>query len=209
MQRDTIVLLGATLGLAAAAGMVLRSGAPGPITGRAHVVSSPQDDSAYVLGYTMNDINDQPQDLAQYRGKVVLIVNTASHCGLTPQYEGLQALYEEHKDDGLVILGFPANNFANQEPGDNEEIAAFCEQNYGVTFPMFSKISVKGEDQAPLYRQLTGMPEPIGGEVQWNFQKYLVDQEGRVVARFDPQVKPTDEALVRQVERLLTGAPES
>jgi len=208
MRRDTLVLIGAALGLAASAGMILRSGAPGPL-GEAHVVSAAQDGSAYVLGYTMEDINGEAQDLSQYRGKVVMIVNTASKCGLTPQYEGLQALYERHRDQGFVILGFPANNFGNQEPGSDEQIAEFCTQNYGVAFPMFSKISVGGDDQCALYQQLTGMPDPIGGEVKWNFQKYLVDREGNVVAKFDPPVKPQDERITNEIERLLGDTPAS
>lgn len=209
MRRDTFVLLGAAIGLGATAGMILRSGAPGPV-GAAHLASdAPAEAGAFVLGYTMNDINGEPQDLAQHRGKVVLIVNTASKCGLTPQYEGLQALYERYQGRGLVILGFPANNFGAQEPGSDEEIAEFCSQNYGVTFPMFSKISVGGDDQAALYKQLTGQPEPIGGPVKWNFQKYLVDREGNVVAMFDPPVKPDDERLTAEIERLLGDTPSS
>jgi glutathione peroxidase len=208
MRRETLVLIGAAIGLAATAGMILRSGAPGPV-GAAHVASAPAGESAYVLGYTMEDINGEPQDLAQYRGKVILIVNTASKCGHTPQYAGLQTIYERYKDRGLVILGFPANNFRNQEPGSDEEIAEFCSQNYGVTFPMFSKISVGGDDQCDLYKQLTTMPEPIGGPVTWNFQKYLVDRQGNVVAMFDPPVKPDDTRLTNEIERLLGNTPES
>lgn len=157
----------------------------------------------YVLGYEMPLLEGGVQDLSQFKGKVVLIVNTASKCGLTPQYKELQALYDAKKDDGLVILGFPANNFMNQEPGSNEQIAEFCEQNYGVTFPMFSKVSVKGDDICPLYKQLTSQPSPIGGEIQWNFDKFLVDREGNVVARFSPRTKPTDPALAAKLDELL------
>lgn len=162
-------------------------------------------DPTQVLSFTMTRLDGSSQELEQYRGKVVLIVNTASKCGLTPQYEGLQALYEKYEDQGFVVLGFPANNFRNQEPGSDADIAEFCEQNYGVTFPMFSKISVAGEDQHPLYRKLTSAPAPIGGEVQWNFQKYLVDRDGRVVAKFDPRTKPTDEAITTKIEAMLGG----
>lgn len=158
---------------------------------------------ADVLGYTKTKLTGGEQSLEAYRGKVVLIVNTASKCGFTPQYEGLESLYESHKDDGFVILGFPANNFRQQEPGTDGEIAEFCKMNYGVSFPMFSKISVKGDDIDPLYAQLTGQPEPIGGEVQWNFQKYVVDRDGKVVAMFEPQTKPDDVELVALIETLL------
>lgn len=157
-------------------------------------------DDRYVLGATMNRIDGTPESLEAYKGKVVMVVNVASACGLTPQYEGLQALYEEKAADGLVILGFPANNFGEQEPGSNDEIAEFCTGEYGVTFPMFEKISVIGEDQHPLYARLS----QEGGEPNWNFTKYLVDREGRVVARFDPRTRPDDPALVAKVEELLT-----
>ena len=158
---------------------------------------------ASVLECTMTTLAGEKQSLEQYKGDVVLIVNTASECGLTPQYEGLETLYESHKDDGFVILGFPANNFGAQEPGSDSDIAAFCELNYGVSFPMFSKISVKGDDIHQLYEQLTTMPEPIGGEVQWNFQKYVVDRQGNVVAMFEPRTPPDDVELVALIETLL------
>lgn len=161
------------------------------------------DDPSQVLSFTMNRLDGETQNLADYRGKVVLMVNVASKCGLTPQYEGLQKLYETYKDSGLVIIGFPANNFGSQEPGTDHDIAEFCSKNYGVQFPMFSKISVKGADQHPLYKKLTSLPEPIGGEVQWNFQKYLVDRTGHVVVQFDPRVKPMDEKITSKVEELL------
>lgn len=157
----------------------------------------------YVLGHEMRRIDGTAEKLEKYKGKVVLIVNTASRCGLTPQYEALEALYRKHKDDGLVVLGFPANNFMGQEPGTNEEILAFCRERFDVTFPMFEKISVKGEDAHPLYKQLAAQPEPAGGEPSWNFTKYLVDREGRVVQRFDPRVAPTDERLTVRVRELL------
>lgn len=165
------------------------------------------DDPAYVLGYTMSRIDGESEELRAYAGSVVLIVNTASKCGLTPQYAGLEALYEAKKGQGFVVLGFPANNFGNQEPGTNEEIAAFCAQNYGVSFPMFAKISVKGEDIHPLYARLTGQPAPIGGEIAWNFDKFLVDRSGRVVARFGPRTAPNDAALNEAIDRLLKGEP--
>ena len=122
---------------------------------------------------------------------------------LTPQYAGLQALYERYHDRGLEILGFPANNFMGQELGTDDEIATFCDANYRVTFPLFSKISVKGDDIHPLYAAITTQPEPIGGDVQWNFQKYVVDRQGKLAAKFLPMVTPDDAALVAKVEELL------
>ncbi len=142
-------------------------------------------DPAYVLGFTVKDIDGKDVDLATYKGKVVVIVNVASKCGFTPQYEGLEALYREKKEAGLVILGFPANNFGKQEPGTNADIKKFCEATYKVTFPLFEKISVKGEDQHPLYRKLASQPDPIGGDPKWNFTKFVVDRTGKVVARYD------------------------
>lgn len=161
------------------------------------------DPEAYVLDFEMARIDGEPEPLDEYKGKTILMVNTASRCGMTPQYAGLQDLYEQYRDQGLVVLGFPANNFMGQEPGTNEEIATFCSENYSVTFPMFAKISVKGKDQHPLYERLTNQPEPIGGEVQWNFQKYLVGPDGTVVARFSPRVSPDDPRLIEQIKRLL------
>ncbi len=158
------------------------------------------------LDTTMKRLDGGEQNLADYRGKVVLRVNVASKCGLTPQYDGLEALYRTYKDKGLVVLGFPANDFAGQEPGTDKDIADFCRSTYGVEFPMFSKITVKGDAMHPLYKELTSQPAPIGGEVKWNFQKYLLDRKGNVVAKFEPQVKPDDPALVKKVEELLAQA---
>jgi glutathione peroxidase len=151
------------------------------------------------LDYTMNRIDGAEEPLDTYRGKVVLVVNVASKCGLTPQYKGLEALYLEKQEDGLVILGFPANNFMGQEPGTNEQIAAFCEENYGVTFPMFEKISVKGDDAHPLYQGLAAETE----EPSWNFTKYLLDREGRLVERYGPRTAPDDETLRARIDELL------
>ncbi len=156
-----------------------------------------------VLSLTMKRLDGSEQNLAEYKGKVVMLVNTASKCGLTPQYEGLEAMYARYKDRGLVVLGFPANDFMGQEPGTDAQIQEFCRATYDVKFPMFSKISVKGAGMHPLYQALTTLPAPLGGEVKWNFQKYLVDRSGRVVAKFDPQTKPEDPALVAKVEELL------
>lgn len=148
--------------------------------------------------FTVKDINGEDFPLSQLKGKKVLVVNTASKCGFTPQYEGLQELYEKYGEDGFVIIGFPANNFAKQEPGTNEEIANFCKLNYGVSFPMMSKISVKGDDQHPLYTWLTS--KSLNGvensKVTWNFQKYMVDEEGELVGHLSPKTKPDSEELV-------------
>lgn len=159
--------------------------------------------SNYVLEYEMDAIDAKPVRLESFKGKVILMVNVASRCGLTPQYKGLEALYKEYKDDGLVIIGFPANNFMGQEPGTNAEIAEFCSVNYGVTFPMMGKISVKGKDAHPLYKQLAAQPEPVGGEPQWNFDKFLVNRKGEVVERHGPRVKPDNKDLVADIRRLL------
>jgi glutathione peroxidase len=150
--------------------------------------------------FTLNSIDGKPAPLSAYQGKVVLIVNVASRCGFTPQYAGLEALYEKYKDRGFVILGFPANNFGGQEPGTNEEIKTFCSTKYNVTFPMYSKISVKGEDKAPLYQFLT---DATGSEIQWNFTKFLVDKNGKVVARFESKVTPESPDVAAAIEKAL------
>lgn len=157
--------------------------------------------SPYVLSHTMNRIDGTPESLEDYKGKVVLIVNTASLCGLTPQYEHLQTLYDAYKDQGFVVLGFPANQFNDQEPGTNSEITQFCTQNFGVTFPMFEKTVVKGDGTCPLYQQLNALT----AEPSWNFTKYLVDREGNLVDRIDPRTAPTDPQLVARIESLLHG----
>ena len=150
--------------------------------------------------FTLNSIDGKHAPLSAYQGKVVLIVNVASRCGFTPQYAGLEALYEKYKDRGFTILGFPANNFGGQEPGTNEEIKTFCSSKYNVTFPMYSKISVKGEDKAPLYEFLTAA---TGSEIQWNFTKFLVDKNGKVVARFEPKVTPESPEVAGAIEKAL------
>jgi len=169
----------------------------------AKVVDTAADDPADVLGFTMNRIDGTPEKLADYRGKVVLIVNTASKCGFTPQYEALEKIYRDKKDRGFVVLGFPANDFRHQEPGSNKEILEFCTERFDVTFPMFEKVVVTGEEASPLYKKLAAQPEPIGGEPKWNFTKFLVDKTGRVRDRFEPNVKPDDERVERAIERLL------
>lgn len=171
----------------------------------------------------LNTINGDETKLAEYAGKVLLVVNVASKCGLTPQYEGLEQLYSHYKDKGLVVLGFPANNFGQQEPGSNDEIQAFCRTNFSVDFPMFSKISVAGDDQHPLYAELIkAQPKAIdkGNEfrerlagfghkptsdtaVLWNFEKFLIGRNGEVAARFAPDLKPDDPLIIEAIEREL------
>ncbi len=148
--------------------------------------------------FTVKDISGKDYPLSQFKGKKVLVVNTASKCGLTPQYEGLQELYEKYGGDDFMIVGFPANNFLKQEPGSNEEIATFCSINYGVSFPMMSKVSVKGDDQHPLYKWLTSKSDNglENSKVTWNFQKYMIDEEGQLVGHFSPKTKPDNEELV-------------
>jgi len=157
---------------------------------------------APLLSYTMDSLDGKPVELSTYQGKVLLIVNVASYCGNTPQYEQLQALHEKYADQGLAILGFPANEFGKQEPGTNEEIAAFCKKNYGVSFPLFSKVVVKGEGQCPLYRHLTSKETnpQFGGDITWNFEKFLVNRDGEVVARFKPGMKPSDPKIIGAIE---------
>lgn len=160
--------------------------------------------AANVYDFTLPSIDNQPMPLADYKGKVLLMVNVASRCGFTPQYAALESLYEKYKDQGLVILGFPANNFGAQEPGTNQEIKTFCSRKYNVTFPMYSKVSVKGDGLTPLYQYLTEETQPgISGEIKWNFTKFLVDRQGHVVQRFEPAVTPDSSDVVSAVEKLL------
>ena len=160
-------------------------------------------ESKDVLGYEFEMLDGSMKSLEDYRGSVVMFVNVASACGLTPQYAGLEALYQAKKGVGFVIVGFPANEFGGQEPGTNEEIAEFCSGEYGVSFPMMGKIVVKGEGVHPLYAQLAGQPAPIGGEPEWNFAKFLVNRDGEVVARFGSRTEPGDLELVAKVDELL------
>ena len=155
--------------------------------------------------FTLNSIDGQPAPLAQFKGKVVLIVNVASRCGFTPQYAGLEALYKKYKDRGFVVLGFPANNFMWQEPGTNAQIKAFCSTKYHVTFPMFAKVSVKGADKTPLYQFLTDKKAnpSTGGEIRWNFTKFLADRNGKVIGRFASKVAPESAELINAIEAAL------
>jgi glutathione peroxidase len=165
--------------------------------GTANAAMCPQ-----LLDRTLPSLLDQPQSLCQYAGKVLLVVNTASQCGYTPQYEGLERLYRKYKDRGLVVLGFPANDFGSQEPGANKDIASFCQINYGVSFPMFAKSSVVGSGANPLF---VGLTDASGSAPRWNFHKYLVDREGRKVLAFPSNVAPEDRRLVSEIERLLAS----
>jgi glutathione peroxidase len=158
-----------------------------------------------IYDFTMKSIDGQPVSLKTYSGKVVLLVNVASRCGFTPQYAGLEALYEKYKDRGLVIVGIPANNFGSQEPGTNEEIKKFCSSKYNVTFPMMAKVSVLGEDKTPLYQFLTDKSQDpqFGGDIKWNFTKFLFDRKGNLLARFEPNVTPDSPEVQTAVESAL------
>lgn len=156
-----------------------------------------------ILNQQFKRLQDEaPQNLCQYAGKVVLVVNTASYCGFTSQYEGLEALYAKYSAKGLVVLGFPSNDFGQQEPGDSKQIADFCYNTYGVKFPMFTKSSVAGKDANPLHAQLAKI---TGTTPKWNFYKYLIDREGKVVGTYPSRVTPTDKAFVGDVEKALAG----
>lgn len=158
-----------------------------------------------IYEFSMRDIDGRDVRLDAYEGKVIMIVNVASKCGYTPQYEGLEAVYRKYKDQGFVVLGFPANNFMGQEPGTEADIKEFCSTKYGVTFPMFAKISVTGKDQHPLYTYLTSKetdPE-FGGDISWNFNKFLLDRSGKIVARFGSKETPDSEPVVSGIEKYL------
>jgi glutathione peroxidase len=155
-----------------------------------------------VLDFTMNSIDGKPQPLSSYKGDVLMIINTASECGYTPQYETLEKLYETYKAKGFQVLAFPANNFGQQEPGSNADIKTFCSTKYHTTFDLFEKISVKGKDQHPLYKYIT-QDSPYKGDVKWNFQKYLVDRSGNIVAKYLSAVDPMSKEVREEVEKLL------
>src|SRR3954466_3986609 len=158
-----------------------------------------------VYDFTMKDIEGKDVSLSQYKGKVLLIVNVASMCGNTPQYRDIETLYKKYKDKGLVVLGFPANNFMGQEPGSNKEIKEFCTKEYGVTFPMFSKISVKGKDIDPLYSYLTQKSENgnVDAEVKWNFQKFLISKNGTVVTSISPKTSVNDATVMSAIDKAI------
>jgi glutathione peroxidase len=160
-----------------------------------------------VYDFTLNSIDGQPTPLGSYKGKVVMLVNVASRCGFTPQYSALESIYEKYKDRGFVIVGIPANNFGSQEPGTNQEIKTFCSAKYNVTFPMMAKVSVKGDDKTPLYQFLTDKSAnpATGGDIQWNFTKFLVGPDGRIVARFEPKVTPDSPEVTAAIETTLAA----
>lgn len=175
--------------------------------GAAALVQAPTAElkSDSVLAFKMRDIDGKTVKLKKYKGSVLLVVNTASKCGYTPQYESLQATFDKYKSKGFYVLGFPANNFGAQEPGSEAEIKEFCTTKYKVTFPMFAKISVKGDDQDPLYKFLTSKETnpQFGGDITWNFNKFLIDRKGNVVARFSSKDKPDSEAVTAAIEKYL------
>jgi glutathione peroxidase len=161
--------------------------------------------SKSIYDFTMNTIDGQPVTLKSYSGKVVMVVNVASRCGFTPQYTALEAIYEKYKDKGFVIVGVPANNFMQQEPGTNDEIKKFCSSKYNVTFPMMAKVSVKGDDKTPLYQYLTDSAQDprFGGDIKWNFTKFLFDRSGKPVARFEPATTPDSPEVQAAIESAL------
>ena len=161
--------------------------------------------AASVYDYTLNSIDGKPVPLSSFKGSVMLLVNVASRCGYTPQYAGLEKLYEQHKSRGFVIVGIPANNFMAQEPGSNAEIKTFCKSKYDVTFPMMSKVSVTGADKTPLYRYLTSQEQnpDTGGEIKWNFTKFLIGRDGKILSRFEPAVTPEDPAVTSAIQSAL------
>ncbi len=171
--------------------------------------SHPAEEKKSVLEYTLPLADGTPQPLESYRGKVLLLVNVASKCGFTGQYDGLQKLHTKYESEGFSVLGFPANDFLGQEPGTNEEIVSFCRLNYGVTFPVFAKISVIGADQHPLYRFLTDEVTNPGfsGNISWNFNKFLIDRHGKVIARYGSRTAPEDAELVARIEKALQEKP--
>jgi glutathione peroxidase len=160
-------------------------------------------DAKSVLTIPVKDIEGKDTSLKPYAGKVLLVVNVASQCGNTPQYAGLQQLWEKYKDRGLVVCGFPCNDFGAQEPGSNAEIKTFCTSNYHVTFPMFDKLSVLGDDRHPLYAALTGKGAAFPGDVTWNFGKFLIGRDGKPIARFEPEAQPDDSAVIKAIEDAL------
>ncbi len=194
----------------AGAGAVLAASpetTPTPVSQPSPVQSQgePAKVGAHIYAFTMDDIDGKPRPLSEFKGKVIMIVNTASFCGNTPQYEGLQTLYKRYQDQGFTILAFPANDFGQQEPGSNKEIAEFCYTKYSLEFPLFSKITVLGAHKHPLYRYLTE-GTPFKGEITWNFQKFLIDRQGQVIARYAPGQKPLSEPILNDVEQALRAS---
>lgn len=159
--------------------------------------------STNIYDYEVKDIQGNPIKMSQYKGQVLLVVNTASRCGFTPQYKGLEELHQKHKESGLQVLGFPCNQFGSQEPGDENEISKFCELNFGVSFPLFSKVDVNGDNTHPLFKELKQKAPGLLGtqKIKWNFTKFLIDKKGEVIKRYPPQQKP--EAIEKDILELL------
>ncbi len=188
--------------------MIVTTGCTGeqqpPPREEAQLDSTERSATPAIIDHTVMTLGGEMLDLRSFRGRPMLIVNTASECGYTPQYAGLQKLHETYHEQGLVVIGFPSNDFGNQEPGTAQEIATFCRINYGVTFPMMAKVHTKGPKQAPIYRTLTAeTDESFRGEIRWNFTKFLVDPEGRVAARFESGTEPLDERMTSAIEAML------
>lgn len=162
-------------------------------------------DDAKIYTIPLKDIDGKDATLKTYAGKPLLIVNVASQCGFTKQYTGLEAVWRKYKDQGLIVLGFPSNDFGGQEPGTNEEIKQFCSSKFGVTFPMFDKVQVKGDGQSPLYLALTGPESPVPGPVKWNFGKFLIGRDGKIIARYDSKVAPDSPELTKAIEDALAA----
>jgi glutathione peroxidase len=207
--RMTVMALAAVLGIASEAWLLAK---PGDVQDKVKEPSSApakpsKEDPVSPLDFKLKNIDGKEMDLAQFKGKAVLLVNVASKCGLTKQYTALQALYDKYKDQGLVVVGIPANNFSGQEPGTEAEIKEFCSTKYNITFPMTSKISVKGDDKHPLYKFLTEgkVSEEFGGDIEWNFAKFLVDRNGNVMARFSSRTTPDDPKVAEAIEKALAA----
>jgi glutathione peroxidase len=206
MTMKTALRCFALAGSFAIAGTLVAADKPAAKPPVADVIKEPTKMAAKEspLSHKVKDIDGKDVDLSQYKGKVVMLVNVASKCGNTPQYEQLEAVYEKYKEKGLVVIGFPANEFGKQEPGSDAEIKQFCSSKYDVKFPMMSKIVVKGEGIHPLYKQLTST-EGFAGDVQWNFQKYIIDRNGAVIAKIAPKTKPDDAKVVAEIEKALAA----
>lgn len=201
MHRSTRASTAVLLAAVALAGATCAEKAPGP---EAKPAADPQPSQASNMSFhdfTMNAIDGQARSLSEYKGKVLLVVNTASECGYTPQYAGLVRLHEKLKDKGFSVLGFPSNDFGAQEPGSDEEIKTFCDTKFKVSFPLFSKSVVKGQGKSPLYAFLTSAPP--GGEVKWNFEKFLIGKDGKVAGRYPSSVDPEDAKLLADIEAAL------
>jgi glutathione peroxidase len=185
--------------------LAMAGAAAGTMAVADETTATPAAEKQNALSFTVKDIDGKDVNLTSYKGKVILMLNVASKCGNTPQYAGLEKLYAKYKNQGLVVMGFPANNFGGQEPGSNAEIKEFCAATYQVDFPMFAKVSVKGADQAPLFKFLTAQEcKPLSkGDIAWNFEKFLVDRNGNLIGRFGNKVQPDDAGLVGAIEGAL------